>query len=87
LDQNIQFDLSGYPSRACRSCAQDYYRFASGQLTIPADESVSAPPRAISTPPQLVEVSKPRPQQVASVFAQGTEVAGSVPADWSWSTF
>jgi hypothetical protein len=45
------------------------------------------PLRAISTPPQLADVSKLRPQQVASAFAQGAEVAGSVPADWSWSTF
>lgn len=100
LDQNVQFDLAGYPSRACRSCAQEYYRFASGQLTAAADELLQPPSPSPaqstltptpSTPTALPDVGKLRSHAAGGAFGAPNEgpaaVAGSVPADWSWSTF
>ncbi|ANB15823.1 Pib2p [Sugiyamaella lignohabitans] len=95
LDQNLNFATTGYPCKSCWSCANDYEEFKRSYSNKTAISQVS-----MKTPPAPIDTSSLRGGLAAVGGIAGTSVTnsprmslqnndpvGSVPADWSWSTF
>lgn len=93
LDHELNFDTLGYPSRACRKCFTTYMKYKE-RLPMLNQKAQPVVPRV----PGPVGVAKPNdafatpiPQAMVSGSVMknsgNMDGVGSVPADWSWSTF
>jgi hypothetical protein len=74
LDQGLNFSAFGYPSRACSHCAIEY------QMQMNEDEQQ----RIMEQSTESIAVKKKLNNNNSTT---NEPVVGSVPADWSWSTF
>lgn len=84
LDEHLKFNPQGYVSRACSHCAMEYQMFLNEDEQQPVENSISSIPGSLSGDVFV--------QNIAAVKKLNNPkndpaLVGSVPADWSWSTF
>jgi len=87
LDQNSRFNSRGYSSRVCDSCNKEYKKLCAIAKSSRTSSSSSGDPAQLPTSPIKGSM---RPQTGGAMGGLKTRIGsyvGSVPRDWSWSTF
>ncbi|KAI5805606.1 hypothetical protein DFH27DRAFT_461067, partial [Peziza echinospora] len=87
LDQDCEFNPQGTMSRTCDGCFDEYKRLVAQRRASSASTSTTSSSSGGSTVPSSPIVNK----GIKGTDAFGTKTSasyvGSVPRDWSWSTF
>lgn len=93
LDHELNFDTLGYPSRACRRCFSAYMKYKERLPIVNQKPQPSIPrvagPVGVARPNDAFATPVPQAMVSGSVMKNSGNMdgVGSVPADWSWSTF
>ncbi|KAL7275254.1 Zn finger protein [Rhizina undulata] len=98
LNQNAKFHPQGLPSRACDSCYNDYHRMLTAKRTdslssnSSSSSTISNGNHMPSSPivnmgSRGVNAGGRGPMSDAELGTKMGSYVGSVPRDWSWSTF
>jgi hypothetical protein len=90
LNQNGRVHPQGISSRVCDSCYGDYRRLLAARRTGSMSSSSTSSTLSVSLPSGITMGIKPIPRAadgVAGLAGKVGSYVGSVPRDWSWSTF
>ncbi|RPA86427.1 FYVE-domain-containing protein [Ascobolus immersus RN42] len=83
LDQNCKFNPQGELSRACDSCYNDYRRLSRRRASISSQREGSF----TEMPTSPIMPLKKKLDGFGNESKLGSSFVGSVPRDWTWSTF
>lgn len=81
LDQNCRFHPSGELSRACDTCYNEYRKLVQQRRNSVSSSSQSGSATPIMPSSPIIDNRRRGPLETVGSFV------GSVPRDWSWSTF